>query len=150
MADASPVPVIIYSYPGVCSGINIDTDLILRLASHPNIAGIKHTDHDIGKISREAAALASLPQLSHTNFTILGGASDYLLGALSVGGKGAITGMANVAPRVCAKAYELHMAGKSSEALKFGGLISRAEWAMGKGAILGTKVCSLSRSSPRQ
>jgi dihydrodipicolinate synthase/N-acetylneuraminate lyase len=33
----------------------MDTDLILRLAKHPNIAGVKHTDHDIGKIAREAA-----------------------------------------------------------------------------------------------
>lgn len=55
VANASPIPVLIYSYPAVCSGINMDTDLIGRLARHPNIAGVKHTDHDIGKIAREAA-----------------------------------------------------------------------------------------------
>jgi 4-hydroxy-2-oxoglutarate aldolase len=38
----------------------MDTDLILRLAVHPNIAGIKHTDHDVGKIARESAALKGL------------------------------------------------------------------------------------------
>lgn len=48
--------------------------------------------------------------------------------------------MSNVAPRACAKAYELHLAGKHDEALKLAGKISRAEWAMGKGGILGTKV----------
>lgn len=72
-------------------------------------------------------------------FTILGGATDYLLGALVVGGKGAITGIANVAPRCCARAYELFLAGRTTEALEFASEISKAEWGMGKTAILGTK-----------
>lgn len=33
----------------------MDTDLICRLARHPNIAGVKHTDHDVGRIARETA-----------------------------------------------------------------------------------------------
>lgn len=71
---------------------------------------------------------------------MLGGATDYLLGALAVGGEGAITGMANACPRACLKAYELAKTGKHAEALKLGGLISRAEWSLGKGGLLGTKV----------
>ncbi|WWD17988.1 hypothetical protein CI109_102434 [Kwoniella shandongensis] len=137
LADVSPLPVIIYSYPGVCSGINLDTDLICRLARHPNIAGVKHTDHDVGRIARETA-FAKANDFG-SPFTILGGATDYLLGALAVGGQGAITGMANVAPRVCAKAFELAKAGKLEEALEYAGAISTAEWGMGKGGILGTK-----------
>ncbi|WVF70756.1 hypothetical protein IAT40_005550 [Kwoniella sp. CBS 6097] len=137
LASASPIPIIIYSYPGVCSGIQMDTDLICRLARHPNIVGVKHTDHDVGRIARETA-FAKKNDFG-SPFTILGGATDYLLGALAVGGQGAITGMANVAPRVCAKAFELASSGKVEEALEFAGLISQAEWGMGKGAILGTK-----------
>lgn len=71
---------------------------------------------------------------------MLGGASDYLIGALAVGGEGAITGMANVTPRVIAKAYDLFQSGKQAEALKLAGLLSRSEWALGKGGVLGTKV----------
>jgi 4-hydroxy-2-oxoglutarate aldolase len=74
------------------------------------------------------------------SFTVLGGATDYLLGGLSVGGKGAITGMANVAPRACAKAFQLFQAGKTTEALEIAGEVSKAEWGMGKGGIMGTKV----------
>jgi hypothetical protein len=70
----------------------------------------------------------------------LGGATDYLLGALAVGGKGAITGLANVAPRACAKAFELFQVGRHAEALEIAGEISKAEWSLGKGGILGTKV----------
>ncbi|WVR05730.1 hypothetical protein IAU60_002755 [Kwoniella sp. DSM 27419] len=137
LASASPIPIIIYSYPGVCSGIQMDTDLICRLARHPNIVGVKHTDHDVGRIARETA-FAKANDFG-SPFTILGGATDYLLGAMAVGGQGAITGMANVAPRVCAKAFELAKAGRQQEALGFAGAISQAEWGMGKGAILGTK-----------
>lgn len=36
----------------------MDTDLVGRLAQHPNIAGIKHTDHEVGRIAREAAVAA--------------------------------------------------------------------------------------------
>ncbi|WRT63967.1 uncharacterized protein IL334_000894 [Kwoniella shivajii] len=137
LASASPIPIIIYSYPGVSSGIQLDTDIICRLAKHPNILGVKHTDHDVGRIARETA-FAKTHDFG-SPFTILGGATDYLLGALAVGGQGAITGMANVAPRVCARAFELGVQGKIEEALKYAGAISQAEWGMGKGAILGTK-----------
>ncbi|OWT41104.1 dihydrodipicolinate synthetase family protein [Cryptococcus neoformans] len=137
LASTSPIPIIIYSYPGVCSGINMDTDLICRLARHPNIVGVKHTDHDVGRIARETAQ--SLSNAFGSPFTILGGASDYLLGTVAVGGQGAITGMANVAPRVCVKAFELARAGRYEEALQYARAISTAEWGMGKGAILGTK-----------
>lgn len=33
----------------------MSTDLIGRIARHPNVAGVKHTDHDIGKVARLAS-----------------------------------------------------------------------------------------------
>ncbi|ORX33850.1 hypothetical protein BD324DRAFT_653899 [Kockovaella imperatae] len=134
LADASPIPIIIYSYPGVSSGIQLSSELTMKLAKHPNIAGIKHTDHDIGRIAREASVKSY-----GSPYTILGGATDYLLGTVAVGGHGAITGMTNVAPRAVAKVYELASSGRSAEALELAGLISRAEWSLGKGGLLGTK-----------
>jgi 4-hydroxy-2-oxoglutarate aldolase len=114
----------------------MDTDLLQKLAVHPNIAGIKHTDHNLGKIAR----LSSLKETFGSSFAVLGGASDYLLSALVVGADGCITGMGNVAPRACVKAMELFQAGKTAEATKLAGEISRAEWALGKGGITGVKV----------
>lgn len=154
VADASPIPLVIYSYPAVSSGIVMDTDLVGRLAKHPNIAGIKHTDHEVGRIAREASvkangskphhntSLSQYLQLISASFTVLGGASDYLIGTLAVGGRGCISGMANICPRVLVKVYDLFLAGKTEEALELAGLISRSEWAIGKGGILGTKVSS--------
>lgn len=43
VADASPLPVLVYNFPMVANGINIDSDLMLELAQHPNIVGCKLT-----------------------------------------------------------------------------------------------------------
>jgi uncharacterized protein (DUF433 family) len=48
--------------------------------------------------------------------------------------------MGNVAPRVVCKAFELAKNGSHAEALKYAGVISNAEVALGRGAVVGTKV----------
>ncbi|CAE6491643.1 unnamed protein product [Rhizoctonia solani] len=138
VAEASPIPILVYSYPGVCSGLDMSSELIAELATHPRIVGIKHTDHNLGKIAR----LASLKPTFNSEFTVFGGASDYLLAALAVGAQGAITGMANVTPRACVKAMDLWRAGKQDEARELAGAISRGEWALGKGWVTGTKYAT--------
>ncbi|CAE6370416.1 unnamed protein product [Rhizoctonia solani] len=138
VAEASPIPILVYSYPGVCSGLDMSSELIAELATHPRIVGIKHTDHNLGKIAR----LASLKPTFNSEFTVFGGASDYLLAALAVGAQGAITGMANVTPRACVKAMDLWRAGKHDEARELAGAISRGEWALGKGWVTGTKYAT--------
>lgn len=41
VGDQSPVPVLIYNFPGVAAGLNVDSSMLDRLARHPNIAGVK-------------------------------------------------------------------------------------------------------------
>jgi 4-hydroxy-2-oxoglutarate aldolase len=41
VADASPVPVVIYNFPGVAAGLNVDSTMLDRLAKHANIVGVK-------------------------------------------------------------------------------------------------------------
>lgn len=128
----------------------MSSDVIIQVGHHPNVAGVKHTDHDLGKIARESQvkfASGYLAYMSFLNaetyvapFTILGGATDYLLGSLVLGGQGSITGMGNVAPRVCCKTFDLAVNGHHDEALKYARLISNAEIALGRGAVVGTKV----------
>lgn len=74
------------------------------------------------------------------SFTILGGATDYLLGCLSVGGHGAISGLASLAPRVCVRAFDLVNEGRLDEALELQKEMSKAEWGISKGGLLGNKV----------
>lgn len=132
VSNASPIPILIYSYPGVCSGIVIDSETVSKLSRLPNICGIKHTDHDIGKMSRHCALAAAT---SEKPFTVLGGASDYLIAALAVGAIGTITGMANMAPRAVVKIQSLWDNGKYEEAKELQHILSVAEWELGKGGI---------------
>lgn len=41
VADVSPVPVVIYNFPGVAAGLNVDSTMLDRLAKHKNIVGVK-------------------------------------------------------------------------------------------------------------
>lgn len=50
VADQSPVPVVIYNYPGVTQGVDITVQSLEKLAKHPNIVGVKGTDGNIGKV----------------------------------------------------------------------------------------------------
>jgi 4-hydroxy-2-oxoglutarate aldolase len=70
-------------------------------------------------------------------------ATDYLLGAAAYSVQGAITGLTNIAPRVCIKVFELASIGRIEESRTLALEISRAEWALGKGNILATKVSHL-------
>lgn len=50
VSEESPIPIIIYNYPGVTQGIDIDVQTLVQLAKLPNIVGIKGTDGNIGKV----------------------------------------------------------------------------------------------------
>lgn len=43
VADECLLPIIVYNFPAVSNGINIDSDLMIALAQHPNIVGCKLT-----------------------------------------------------------------------------------------------------------
>ena len=45
VADSSPVPVVIYNFPGVAAGLNVDSTMLDRLAKHKNIVGVKVRRH---------------------------------------------------------------------------------------------------------
>jgi 4-hydroxy-2-oxoglutarate aldolase len=52
---------------------------------------------------------------------------------------GAVTGLANTHPRSCVKLFDLFQSGNLSEAQRLQGMVSRAEWGMGKTGMNGTK-----------
>lgn len=94
VAKASPLPLVIYNFPGVAAGIDLDSDLLARLGQNSNIVGVKLTCGGIAKVARIAA------NFSPGEFVALAGQSDWLVPALSVGGTGSITGVANLYPKV--------------------------------------------------
>ncbi|KAI0477751.1 dihydrodipicolinate synthetase [Xylariaceae sp. FL0804] len=65
VASASPIPVIIYNYPGGANGLDLSSDVIIELAKHPNIVGAKFTCGNTGKLNRVAAATRQQQQHHH-------------------------------------------------------------------------------------
>jgi dihydrodipicolinate synthase/N-acetylneuraminate lyase len=95
LADSSPIPIVIYNFPGVVAGLDVNSEILNDLGKHPNIAAVKLTCGGIAKVSRISA------EFKKSEFCALAGQSDWLIPALSVGGTGCITGVANLYPKVC-------------------------------------------------
>jgi L-threo-3-deoxy-hexylosonate aldolase len=102
VADKSPLPIVIYNFPGVTQQMDTTQETIVQLAAHPNIVGIKCTDGNVGK----AAYVCE-----HTDpkqFNLMSGSADSFIPFLTVGGQGCIPGFANVAPRLLVHLFDLY------------------------------------------
>lgn len=55
VADASPLPLILYNFPGVVSGLDLNSEMLETLGSHSNIVAVKLTCGGIAKVARIAA-----------------------------------------------------------------------------------------------
>jgi 4-hydroxy-2-oxoglutarate aldolase len=108
VADKSRVPVILYNIPQN-TGITFEASLILELAAHPNIVGLKESG---GNISLVGELVPKLPP----DFCYFLGAGGAFLPALLMGASGAILAVANAAPGLCARIYALFKEGKIREA----------------------------------
>ena len=91
LADASPIPIIIYNMP---ANSGIDAELIIELSKHPNIVGLKDSGGNLGK-------MAEILNKVSDDFSVLSGSAGLLLPALSIGATGGILAMANIAPQHC-------------------------------------------------
>jgi L-threo-3-deoxy-hexylosonate aldolase len=140
VADASPLPVIIYNYPGAVSGIDLDSDVLIKLGQHPNIVGTKFTCGNTGKLTRVALGTdAKTPFQEGSGYMAFGGMCDFTLQTLASGGSGIIAGGANVMPKVCVRVWNLYAEGKKEEAAALQKILSRGDWPLTKAAIAGTK-----------
>ncbi|OAX77107.1 hypothetical protein ACJ72_08598 [Emergomyces africanus] len=145
VATASPIPIIIYNYPGGAAGIDMDSDTIIELAKHPNIVGCKLTCGNTGKLNRIAAATkARTVSDSGSGFMCMGGSADFTMQTLIGGGSGVICGLANIAPKACVKIIELFKGGKLVEAQKLQAVVARGDWIAIQGGVVGTKSGLLS------
>ncbi|CAH0028428.1 unnamed protein product [Clonostachys rhizophaga] len=144
VADQSPLPVVIYNYPGAVAGIDLDSDLLIRLSQHANIIGTKFTCGSVGKLARvteatETATQALQPE-SDGSYFAFAGVADFISSSLEVGASGAIVGAANVFPRACVNVYNLAAQGKRKEAMEAQQKLAKADWELTKRAIPGFKA----------
>lgn len=134
VADASPLPVLLYNFPGACAGLDMSSDTILALAKHPNIVGVKLTCGNTGKLARVVAGTCN------TDFKTFGGSCDFTIQTLAVGGHGVIAGTGNVAPRICLQLFTLWRDGKRDEAARLQGAVANGDWAAIKGGFVSVKA----------
>ena len=140
VADRSPLPIVLYNYPGTVAGIDLDSDLLLDLSRHPNIIGTKFTCGNAGKLARVALDRdAASPASPGSGYMAFAGMADFLLQGLLVGGSGVIAGGANVAPKACVQVYNLFAEGRLAEAARAQRRLSKGDWVLTKSAIPGTK-----------
>ncbi|KUL92007.1 hypothetical protein ZTR_01348 [Talaromyces verruculosus] len=130
VADNSPIPVVIYSFPAVTNGVDMSSDVMSELAQHPNIVGTKLTCGNAGKVTRLSY------QYTPEQFSVYAGSSDWLLPCLIGGGVGCVTGMGNVFPKSTSHLYNLWVAGKTEEARKLQGVVAEAEKVCKEGIAL--------------
>ena len=104
VADASPVPVILYQVPPRFSTVELAAGLVGALSHHPNIVGIKDS-------TGELKSLAALVEACGGHGTVLVGSGAVLYGALETGAKGGIVALAVLAPDETAEVYDAYRAG---------------------------------------
>ena len=91
IADESDFPVILYNVPSR-TGLNTTPETVFELSKNKNITGIKEASGNISQITEIA-------RLCGDKINIYSGNDDHILPVLSVGGKGVISTVANVAPK---------------------------------------------------
>ena len=109
IADASPVPVLLYNYAAF-TGVNLSPETVGKLAAHPNIVGMKET-------STDGAQFAELGGAVPARFTVLSGSAPGVYAALCAGAGGAILAVACIRPALCLDLLGHVQSGRYREAL---------------------------------
>ena len=118
VADASPIPVLLYSVPQF-TGVALEPPEVVALAEHPNIIGIKESS---GNVQRVAEIIAGVP----SRFQVLVGSAATIYPSLAIGARGAILALGSALPDKCVELYELFRGGKHEKARELQEVILRA------------------------
>jgi len=108
IANASPVPVILYNIPGR-TGSNVTAETTLRLAEHKNIIGTKEASGNIEQCMK-------IVKYAPKDFLLLSGDDMLSLPLYSIGGKGVISVLANAYPLIFKRMKEFVFAGNYTKA----------------------------------
>ena len=146
VADASPLPVLLYNNPSVASGVVIGPETIKLVRDHPNVVGIKDSSKDTYKENMAAAQGA---------MCVLAGSANYFLDLLAAGGTGGVISLANVYPEACAKLYKLYKSGRTKEAEELNAvLVQLNKEVSGSYGVAGVKaamdICDFCGGVPRR
>ncbi len=108
VADASPIPVLLYSVP-IFTGVTLEAPEVAALSEHPNIMGIKDSSGHVMRVGEMVA-------MAQPDFQVLTGSAPTLLAGITVGAKGAILALASALPEKCVELFELSRAARIEKA----------------------------------
>ena len=108
VADGSTAPVILYNFTSL-TGVTLPVDVVVTLAEHPNIIGIKESGPDIGFVS-------ALVDQTPDDFGVLVGSAPTFYASLVSGAVGGILALAAVVPDQCVDLFDLVRSQRFSEA----------------------------------
>jgi 4-hydroxy-2-oxoglutarate aldolase len=132
VADASPIPVMLYSVPQF-TGVALEAPEVATLAQHPNIIGIKDSS---GNVQRVAEMIAATPAA----FQVLVGAAATIYPALVLGARGCILALACALPEKCVTLFELVRKGHHEKARELQAmLVTASKMIVSEGGIAGVK-----------
>ena len=114
IADATDLPIILYNVPSR-TGVNITPETYRALSAHPNIVATKEASGNISQV-------AKIMNLTDGNIDVYSGNDDQIVPVLSLGGKGVISVLSNVAPDeahdICEKYFNGDVKGSAALQLK--------------------------------
>ncbi|MFN7491063.1 MAG: 4-hydroxy-tetrahydrodipicolinate synthase [Chryseotalea sp.] len=110
VADASPVPVILYNVPGR-TGSNMSASTTLALSQHPNIIGIKEASGNLEQCMKIAAEAPK-------GFLLISGDDMLTVALYAIGAKGVISVLANAYPVAFKKMKDFAFANDYAKASK--------------------------------
>ncbi|MHB1006129.1 MAG: dihydrodipicolinate synthase family protein [Chloroflexota bacterium] len=108
IADASPIPVILYNMPAN-TGVDMDAGTVVKLAQHDNIIAIKDSSGNVVK-------LGDIIRQAPPSFQVFAGSAGFLYPAMCLGAVGGVLALANIAPEQCVDIFTLAREGKHEEA----------------------------------
>src|SRR5208282_5544926 len=132
VADASPIPVLLYSVPQF-TGVALEALEVGVLSQHPNIMGIKESS---GNVQRAAEMLAAAP----SSFQVLVGSASMMFPSTVLGAVGAILALASALPELCVAVFEAARNGDLEKARELQSLLQEASRLfVSQGGIPGVK-----------
>jgi 4-hydroxy-2-oxoglutarate aldolase len=108
VADASPVPVLLYSMPAL-TGVRIEPATIARLSQHENIVGVKDS-------SADSEGFKETVRLCPDDFAVMTGNGTVLLDTLKAGATGGILAVGCAVPEICVEIFKAFNAGEDERA----------------------------------
>lgn len=110
LADSVKLPIILYNVPSRTS-TNLLPETIKELSKHPNIVAVKEASDNVSQITKVAS-------LCGDDVTIYSGSDDLIVPVISIGGKGVISVLSNIVPKVAHDIAALSIEGKYDESRK--------------------------------